>query len=340
MTDDLRDEALGHLRVALDAPDADLRDGQWEAIEALVGRHERLLLVQRTGWGKSVVYFIATALLRARGSGPTLIISPLLALMRNQVQAARRLRLQAERIDSSTQREQGEWDRVFALIARNEIDVLLISPERLANREFQDRAGTALFSRLGTLVVDEAHCISDWGHDFRPHYRLIANFVRFLPPNVPMLATTATADGPVIDDVRDQLGAGVRVIRGPLGRDSLRLDALSGLSAAGRLAWLATAIPLLPGTGIVYTLTQRDAVIVANWLRACGIAAAAYHGDIDNDEPSRAATTGGRSKGLGCDFGSRHGLRQARYRFRAALSRHTVDRTLLSTGWAGRSSGI
>lgn len=272
--------ALARLRQALDDSAAEFRDGQWEAIEALVQERQRLLLVERTGWGKSIVYFIATSLLRASGSGPTLIISPLIALMRNQLEAARRLGLRAERIDSSNQ-QPGEWDRVYEMLDRGEVDVLLISPERLTNPVFRERAGEALFARLGMLVVDEAHCVSDWGHDFRPHYRLIANFVRFLPENVPMLATTATADDRVIEDVREQLGENVRVIRGPLGRDSLHLDTVTGLSYAQRLAWLASALPQFDGSGIIYTLTKRDSNIVAAWLRKCGIAAEAYHGKVD-----------------------------------------------------------
>lgn len=261
-------------------PAADFRDAQWEAIESLVSGRERLLLVQRTGWGKSVVYFIATSLLRTAGNGPTLIFSPLIALMRNQLEAARRLDLRAERVDSSNR---AEWPKIFAAIDRGEVDVLLVSPERLDNAEFLEEAGTPLFARLGLLVVDEAHCISDWGHDFRPHYRLIRNVVRFLPPNVPMLATTATADSPVIDDVVDQLGGKVRVSRGPLGRESLRLDTLTNLSYTERLAWLAAALPKLTGSGIIYALTTRDANTISSWLKSCGFAVAAYHGDIDKE---------------------------------------------------------
>ncbi len=280
MPNDLRDEALSQLRIALDNPTAEFRDAQWEAIEALVSQRERLLLVQRTGWGKSVVYFIATSLLRSAGTGPTLIVSPLIALMRNQLAAARRLGLRAERVDSSNE---PEWPRIFTAIANDEVDVLLVSPERLDNAEFQEIAGPALFARLGLLVVDEAHCISDWGHDFRRHYRLIRNVVRFLPSNVPVLATTATADGPVIDDVLEQLGGRMRVSRGQLGRDSLRLDTVTDLSYTERLAWLASALPAFAGSGIIYVLTQRDTETVAGWLRQEDIAVEAYHGDLGDE---------------------------------------------------------
>lgn len=276
----MRSRAVKFLREGTGYDNVDFRDGQYEAIEALVRGRERLLLVRRTGWGKSIVYFVATALLRAAGAGPTLIVSPLLALMRNQLEAATRMGLRCHRIDSSNQ---NEWDDIYARLQTDAIDVLLISPERLNNSIFREMAGEALFSKLGMLVVDEAHCISDWGHDFRPHYRLIANFVRFLPANVPVLATTATADNPVVADVRDQLGDHVTVSRGPLGRDSLELDVLSGLTYPERLAWLAAALPKFEGSGIVYTLTQRDANLVAEWLRSRGISAEAYHGGIDDD---------------------------------------------------------
>lgn len=274
----LEDQALTLLRTGTKNPDATFRDGQWQAIEALVKDRGRELLVRRTGWGKSIVYFIATVLLRRSGAGPTLIISPLLALMRNQLEAAGRMGLRSRRIDSTNPRE---WDPIYEELRTGEIDLLLVSPERLGNREFLENAGTELFARLGMLVVDEAHCISDWGHDFRPHYRLIANFVRFLPPNVPMLATTATADEPVIRDVRDQLGGNVRLSRGELVRKSLHLDTITDLSYAGRLAWLGAAVASLPKSGIVYTITKRDANIVAEWLQSRGINALAYHGGIE-----------------------------------------------------------
>ena len=280
-SDRLRAEALQLLRAALGDENGDFREGQWEAISSLVERKQRLLLVRRTGWGKSVVYFIATALLRRAGAGPTLILSPLLALMRNQQAAANALGLRARSINSANS---DEWTAVFAELDRNEVDVLLVSPERLTNREFIDNAGAALFARMGMLVVDEAHCVSDWGHDFRPTYRLIASFVRYLPRNVPMLATTATADHTVVADVEGQLGGGIVVNRGPLGRASLHLDVLAGLTYAERLAWLAIVVPRIPGTGIIYALTTADVNLVAAWLRHCGIDAVGYHGKIDDPD--------------------------------------------------------
>lgn len=277
VNDDAQNHAIGLLRAATGNPAAFFRDGQWDAISALVYERSRLLLVRKTGWGKSIVYFVATALLRKAGLGPTLIISPLLALMRNQLAAAAGLGLRAVTINSTNK---DDWQALYDRIERNEIDLLLVSPERLANRMFLERAGTELFARLGMFVVDEAHCISDWGHDFRPHYRKIASFVRNLPNNVPVLATTATANTAVIEDVAQQLAGDIIVNRGPLGRESLKLDVVSNLSYAERLAWLAHVIPTIPGSGIVYTLTKGDANLVTAWLQSQGIEAQSHHGDV------------------------------------------------------------
>ncbi|MBU1919854.1 DEAD/DEAH box helicase, partial [bacterium] len=217
----LIDETRDLLRRALDNPQGDFRAGQWEAIEQLVEQRARLLVVQRTGWGKSMIYFLATKLLRKRGAGPTLLISPLLALMRNQMLAAERLELQAATINSSNTEE---WDAVREQLNRNEVDLLLISPERLANDKFREQTLTQFVGSVGLLVVDEAHCISDWGHDFRPDYRRIVRIVRMLPKNTPVLTVTATANDRVVEDAAAQLGSSFKIMRGPLGRESLRLQ--------------------------------------------------------------------------------------------------------------------
>ena len=272
-------EALALLRRQLANEDANFRDGQWEAVDALVNRRERLLLVQRTGWGKSAVYFIATRMLRDRGFGPTLIVSPLLALMRNQISAAERMGLRALTINS-TNRE--EWPTLRRAVLADEADALLISPERLANDSFMDQLLLPVSARIGLLVVDEAHCISDWGHDFRPDYRRLVNVLRRMPANLPIVGTTATANDRVIDDVQDQLGR-INVQRGPLMRETLSLQTIRLATQAERLAWLADHIKELPGTGIIYTLTTRDAEQVSAWLNQRGILVRPYHANVADE---------------------------------------------------------
>ncbi|MDT0392583.1 RecQ family ATP-dependent DNA helicase [Streptomyces dubilierae] len=268
---------------------ARLREDQWRAIEALVADRRRALVVQRTGWGKSAVYFVATSLLRARGSGPTVIVSPLLALMRNQVEAAARAGIHARTINSSNTEE---WEAVQAEIAAGEVDVLLVSPERLNNPDFRDQVLPRLAAATGLLVVDEAHCISDWGHDFRPDYRRLRTMLADLPPGVPVLATTATANARVTADVAEQLGTGggsdALVLRGPLDRDSLSLNVLRLPDAAHRMAWLAEHLDDLPGSGIIYTLTVAAAEEVTAFLRQRGHTVASYTGKTENADRQQA----------------------------------------------------
>ncbi|MBP7493664.1 MAG: RecQ family ATP-dependent DNA helicase [Rhodoferax sp.] len=279
-----RTEAQALLRVAMTNPEADFRDGQWEAIDHIVNQRGKVLCIQRTGWGKSMVYFVAAKLMRAQGHGVTLIVSPLLALMRNQIEAANRLQLKALTINSTNT---GNWDAVRRALLADRADLLLISPERLANDEFVTGVLQPIAARIGMLVVDEAHCISDWGHDFRPDYRRIGQVLERLPNNIAVLATTATANHRVERDVGAQLGDNVKVQRGPLMRNSLALQVMQMPSTADRLAWLAERIPALPGSGIVYVLTTRDAERVAAWLRQNGTDAYAYHADIDDVERER-----------------------------------------------------
>lgn len=264
-------------------PGAEFRPGQLEAIEALVERRERLLVVQATGWGKSVVYFIATRLLRGSGAGPTVLISPLLSLMRDQIRMAERLGVRAVTINSSNTEQ---WPQIVTEIAADRCDILLVSPERLGNEEFEIDVMRSIGSGIGLLVVDEAHCISDWGHDFRPDYRRIVRVVRRLPPNVPVLATTATANDRVIADVVDQVGD-LGVLRGPLARRSLRLQSIHLIDQAERLAWLDRCLPELSGSGIVYCLTVADCGRVTRWLQSKGHSVAAYYGSLEHEERER-----------------------------------------------------
>ena len=268
----------------LAGPHAQLRDDQWTAIEALVVQRRRALVVQRTGWGKSAVYFIAAKLLRAAGRGPTVIVSPLLALMRNQVDAAARAGVRAATINSSNVTE---WDDVHQRVNAGELDVLLVSPERLNNPDFRDAVLPALAADAGLVVVDEAHCVSDWGHDFRPDYRRIRTLIAELGTDVPVLATTATANDRVVADVAAQLGVGgtdTLVLRGGLDRESLRLSVVHAGGPAQRAAWLAAHLDSLPGSGIVYTLTVAQANDIAALLREQGHAVAAYTGGTEAAE--------------------------------------------------------
>jgi len=271
--------AVTLLRKALDIPDANFREGQWEAIEKLTINKEKLLVIQRTGWGKSSVYFISSRILRDQGKGPTIIISPLLALMRNQIEAAKRLGIKAVTINSNNFED---WKAIQNEVLRNNVDTLLISPERLANERFMDEILFPIADKIGLFVVDEAHCISDWGHDFRPDYRRIVGILKVMPRGMPVLGTTATANDRVVADIEEQLG-GINVLRGALTRESLKLQNIVLKDQASRLAWLKENIPNLEGSGIIYVLTKRDARTVTEWLNDCDIDAAAYYSGITDD---------------------------------------------------------
>ncbi|MBZ5735482.1 DEAD/DEAH box helicase [Nocardioides sp. TRM66260-LWL] len=292
-----RAEAEAHLRALVGRDDAVLRDDQWTAIQALAAQHRRALVVQRTGWGKSAVYFVATLLLRTRGAGPTVIVSPLLALMRNQIAAAERAGIRAATINSTNIEE---WSGVEQAVRAGELDVLLVSPERLNNPGFRDEVLPRLAATCGLLVVDEAHCISDWGHDFRPDYRRIRTLLGDLPDGIPVLATTATANARVTADVAEQLGTDVLVLRGSLDRDSLRLAVVRLTTAEQRLAWLADHLAEQPGSGIVYCLTVAATAEVADYLRSRGHAVAAYSGQTEPTERQalEADLAAGRVKAL------------------------------------------
>jgi ATP-dependent DNA helicase, recQ family len=271
------DRATELLRIGANNPSATFRTGQLEAITKVVDGNRRQLVVQKTGWGKSFVYFIATKLLREQGMGPALLISPLLALMRNQIAAAEKMGVKAVTINSDNK---DSWNNVKQDVISGNIDILLISPERLANQEFiQDVLGH-IAGNISLLVIDEAHCISDWGHDFRPHYRLIERIIKNLPQNLRVLATTATANNRVMDDLVQVLGPNIDVSRGDLSRPSLTLQTISMPSQAERLAWLAEKLQILEGSGIIYTLTVRDAYQVTDWLQLKGFAVEAYTGEL------------------------------------------------------------
>ncbi|MDA1283137.1 MAG: RecQ family ATP-dependent DNA helicase [Chloroflexi bacterium] len=274
--------ALELLRIGSDKPDADFRDGQEEVIRHVVEGRGRLLVVQKTGWGKSFVYFIATKLLRESGHGPTLLISPLLSLMRNQIAAATRMGLSAVTINSDNTES---WEKAESAILRDQVDIVLISPERLANERFRTQVLAQIAGKITLLVIDEAHCISDWGHDFRPHYRLLERITSTLPSNLRLLATTATANNRVMEDLKEILGPNIEVSRGDLNRPSLALTTIRLPDQAERLAWLAEQIPNISGSGIVYTLTVRDATQVASWLKSRGLIVEPYTGQTGDLRP-------------------------------------------------------
>ena len=277
----VRAEAEQHLRTLVGDDSAQLREDQWSAIEALALDQRRALVVQRTGWGKSAVYFIATLLLRARGAGPTVIISPLLALMRNQITAAERAGIRAVTINSTNIES---WQPINEAINAGEVDVLLVSPERLNNPGFRDEVLPRLAATAGLLVIDEAHCISDWGHDFRPDYRRIRNLLEELPTGIGVLAATATANARVTQDVAEQLGQDVLVLRGSLDRESLRLGVVQLKTPQQRLAWLGDHLGEQPGAGIIYCLTVAATKEVADYLRQRGHDVRAYSGQTEPTE--------------------------------------------------------
>lgn len=266
--------------------DKSFRPGQWEAVKAVAVDKKRALVVQRTGWGKSLVYFLSTKLLREAGAGPTLLISPLLSLMRNQINMAGKIGIRAFTINSVNKEE---WATVEGALSKDECDLMLISPERLNNEHFLKQVLPQISGRIGLFVVDEAHCISDWGHDFRPDYRRIVRIVQMLPQSVPVLGTTATANNRVIEDVQNQLGPDLNILRGSLARESLRLQNIRLSNQSERLAWLAHNLNYFKEkSGIIYCLTVADTERVAGWLQQRGYIAEAYHAGDDStlDRPA------------------------------------------------------
>jgi len=262
--------------------DATPRGDQLDAVEAIIKPQARVLVVQATGWGKSAVYWAATSALRSLGLGPTLVVSPLLALMRNQVDAATRAGLTAATINSANH---DDWNEVFTALRRDQVDVLLISPERLGNERFASQLDS-LMEKVGLVVIDEAHCISDWGFDFRPDYQRLARTL-LSTPSASVLATTATANERVTRDVGDQMGTSTTVFRGTLARTSLSLSVVPGLTPLERFAWVAHALHELPGSGIIYVLTVAEANRLAEYLKQAGIRCDAYTGQLTAEERSR-----------------------------------------------------
>jgi ATP-dependent DNA helicase RecQ len=295
-----RSRIAGGVIAAIAGDGAVLSEDQSLAVAALCEPAARVLVVQATGWGKSAVYWAATAIRRHEGAGPALVVSPLLSLMRDQVGAAGRAGLRAATLNSSNI---DAWAQVEAALRADELDVLLVSPERLANPGFGRRVLDELAGRLGLLVIDEAHAVSDWGHDFRPDYRRVADVLQTLNPHTPVLATTATANARVTLDVAAQLGEATLVLRGPLARSSLQLTVVDALSPIERFAWVVDHLPRLQGSGIVYTLTVADAERLAaavQFIHGDSCKVAAYTGGLESGERERLedALRGNRLKAL------------------------------------------
>jgi ATP-dependent DNA helicase RecQ len=289
-TREFAEQHMHTILARLAGPGAVPRADQVDAVHAVLQPASRVLVVQATGWGKSAVYWAATHAIRNMGAGPTLVVSPLLALMRDQVSAAERAGLKAATVNSTNI---DDWDEVFQRLDADAIDVLLVSPERLGNPRFAARLG-ALLARVGLIVIDEAHCISDWGFDFRPDYQRLARAL-LSTPTASVLATTATANERVTQDIGSQLsgdgkagsgsqhGASTVTFRGTLARTSLTLSVVPDLSPLQRYAWIADALEQLPGSGIVYVLTVAEAERLTAFLRSCGHAVDAYTGQVDAD---------------------------------------------------------
>lgn len=275
----MKERALELLKQAV-GKDAEFREDQWEAIEAVL-QGKKTLVVEKTGWGKSIVYFIATKLLRERGKGITILISPLLSLMRNQIEASERVGLISLTINTNNK---DDWRLIERRVVEGSCDLLIISPERLGNEDFRKNVINEIMGNIGMFVVDEAHCISDWGHDFRPDYRRIVRIVNNLPSNVPLLATTATANNRVVNDIKEQLGQELNIIRGPLTRSSLKIQVIKLNDQSERLAWLYENINKIPGSGIIYCMTKNDCNNVSRWLRSKGIEALEYHTSLSSDK--------------------------------------------------------
>lgn len=263
---------------------AEFRDGQYEAIEATL-MNKRTLVVQKTGWGKSLVYFLSTKYNRSLKKGVTLIVSPLLVLMENQITAGKLLELQCG-VLNSTIKEKEERKNILFKLKENQFDVFFITPETLFSVEFQAIIGSV---NIGLFVIDECHCISDWGHDFRIEYSNLFKVINYLPSNVPVLGTTATANNRVVDDLKKQFGNDVYISRGPLTRDSLHIEIVRAQSKAKRYAWLVKNVPKLPGSGIIYCLTQRDCQQLSDYLNLRGILAMPYYSDNNLEEQNHLA---------------------------------------------------
>lgn len=250
---------------------------QWKTIQHVL-KGERVLLIERTGFGKSLCYqFPATVL-----SGITIIFSPLIALMRDQVKKLNALNIPARCLNS--EQTELENNRILDDAVNGKVKILYIAPERLENLAWIKAVNRM---QLSMVVIDEAHCISVWGHDFRPAFRRIVELVSRLPAHVPVLATTATATPVVERDIVRQMSGEVRVIRGKLMRDNLQLYVQYMSCQDDKLTWLAHHLPKLEGNGIIYTGTRKEVARVTEWLKKNEIPCIGYHAGLSTEERKR-----------------------------------------------------
>jgi len=248
-------------------------DEQWKTIDLLF-KGARVLLIEKTGFGKSLCFqFPATQF-----PGLTVIFSPLIALMRDQVKGLNKKGIKAKFINSEQTPEENSQTIQEAISGK--LKILYIAPERQENQEWIEATRRM---NLSMIVIDEAHTISVWGHDFRPAFRRIINLVKLLPQNLPVLATTATATKRVQEDIEKQISGNIQTIRGELIRENFRLYVIKVNSEDDKLLWLAENLPVLEGNGIIYTGTRVNTEIYSRWFEFLNIKTTEYNAGLDSD---------------------------------------------------------
>ncbi len=255
----------------------DFHDNQWRVIKELLD-NKRVLIIEKTGFGKSLCYQYCANLFE----GVTIVFSPLLSLIRDQVSSLKDKGIKAECIISEQTKEKNE--EIINKALKGKLSMLYISPERLDN-EFWIQCITKI--KISMIVIDEAHCISQWGHDFRPQYRRILNLVDYLPLDFPILALSATATTKIIEDIRFQLGDNLKIIKGSLIRDNIQLHTIFCNDLNEKLYWILRIINNIDGNGLVYCATRQDTVLAANWLQYNNIDSCYYHGALEKKQRTK-----------------------------------------------------
>jgi ATP-dependent DNA helicase RecQ len=248
-------------------------DDQWKTIDRILQK-KRVLLIEKTGFGKSLTFqFPATQF-----DGLTIIFSPLIALMRDQIKSLKEKGIKVGLINSGQTDE--ENDLTIQNAINNKLKILYIAPERQENSVWQE---AVLKMNISFVVIDEAHCISTWGHDFRPAFKRIVNLTKLLPSNIPVLATTATATVSVANDIKNQIGGDIELIRGDLLRENLKLNVIHVESEEDKMAWISNYLKKVKGNGIIYTGTRSNAEIFSKWCESEKLNTIYYHAGLDSD---------------------------------------------------------